>query len=67
MARVTGLEPATSGVTGRRSNQLSYTRAYAVNTRSPLFRALPYGLQRPVSIHCNSGFSGMIQMMPVTM
>ena len=27
MARVTGLEPAASGVTGRRSNQLSYTRA----------------------------------------
>src|SRR5260370_31472680 len=25
MARVTGLEPATSGVTGRHSNQLSYT------------------------------------------
>ena len=24
MARTTGLEPATSGVTGRRSNQLSY-------------------------------------------
>ncbi len=28
MARVTGPEPATSGVTGRRSNQLSYTRAF---------------------------------------
>jgi hypothetical protein len=28
VARVTGLEPATSGVTGRHSNQLSYTRAY---------------------------------------
>jgi hypothetical protein len=33
MARVTGLEPATSGVTGRRSNQLSYTRASARRKR----------------------------------
>ena len=30
MARVTGLEPAASAVTGRRSNQLSYTRAFEV-------------------------------------
>jgi DNA-binding transcriptional ArsR family regulator len=29
MARLTGLEPATSGVTGRHSNQLSYSRAQA--------------------------------------
>ena len=28
MARLTGLEPATPGVTGRYSNQLSYNRAH---------------------------------------
>ncbi len=33
MARLTGLEPATSGVTGRHSNQLSYNRA-VVSSRS---------------------------------
>jgi hypothetical protein len=36
MARVTGLEPATSGVTGRHSNQLSYTRAFFV---------MPFGIR----------------------
>ena len=30
MAGATGLEPATSGVTGQRSNQLSYTPAVSV-------------------------------------
>ena len=33
MARVTGLEPATSGVTGRHSNRLSYTRALRITGR----------------------------------
>jgi hypothetical protein len=38
MAGVTGLEPATSGVTGRRSNQLSYTpEASAPRRRQILF------------------------------
>ena len=32
MAGVTGLEPATSGVTGRHSNQLSYTPANSART-----------------------------------
>ncbi len=34
MARLTGLEPATSGVTGRHSNQLSYNRATRDGTKS---------------------------------
>src|SRR3546814_15834982 len=43
LARVTGVEPATSGVTGRHSNQLSYTRASLVKGRKPLSRG---GLDR---------------------
>ena len=35
MARVTGLEPATSGVTGRHSNRLSYNRASATGKSGP--------------------------------
>ena len=34
MAGTTGLEPATSDVTGRRSNQLSYVPAEAVTSVS---------------------------------
>ncbi len=30
VARLTGLEPATPGVTGRYSNQLSYNRAWGL-------------------------------------
>ena len=33
MAGATGLEPATSGVTGRRSNQLSYAPAASTEAR----------------------------------
>jgi hypothetical protein len=42
MARATGLEPATSGVTGRHSNRLSYAR---VENRSAA--ALIYAPRRP--------------------
>ncbi len=48
MARVTGLEPATSGVTGRHSNQLSYTRA---------FHFQPFGwVVTDVSVRCERSF-----------
>ena len=42
VARVTGLEPATLGVTGRYSNQLSYTR-------SPLGAPPLWQVRRPVN------------------
>jgi hypothetical protein len=43
MARVTGLEPATSGVTGRHSNQLSYTRAFPYRERQAASRGRRLG------------------------
>ncbi len=50
MARVTGLEPATSGVTGRHSNRLSYTRAPTLpkgrSRRSGWIRSKPVSVKR---------------------
>ncbi len=43
VAGVTGLEPAASGVTGRRSNQLSYTPYRAVKPRPEAIFSM-YGL-----------------------
>jgi hypothetical protein len=49
MARETGLEPAASAVTGRRSNQLSYSRKISitrVRTATRVSRAVRYGFGR---------------------
>ena len=40
MARLTGLEPATPGVTGRYSNQLSYNRAFRSKARQGMMARL---------------------------
>ena len=48
MARATGLEPATSGVTGRHSNQLSYARAGRLR-RGGRQRGVDYGDRPEVS------------------
>ena len=42
MAGTTGLEPATSGVTGRRSNQLNYVPAIVVGETG--IEPVTYGL-----------------------
>ena len=47
---MTGLEPATSGVTGRHSNQLSYTRVSQPERRCAAARGVVYaGLSPPSS------------------
>jgi hypothetical protein len=56
MARVTGLEPAASGVTGRRSNQLSYTRA------SDGSAAVGVPLTTQVTLPCQRRFSMKIKL-----
>ena len=48
LAGATGLEPATSCVTGRRSNQLNYAPAVGVTMRSLLYLGVPsVALQYP--------------------
>ncbi len=55
MAGVTGLEPAASGVTGRRSNQLSYTPEKGPDLAART--AVMYSSPREVSSDPWPGFS----------
>ena len=52
MARLTGLEPATPGVTGRYSNQLSYNRhlVSGLPRRGRVLRGFAGGVKRAVEI-----------------
>ena len=52
LAGATGLEPATSGVTGRRSNQLSYAPSgNAADLNAPLPQVKP---RRPATCSCGA-------------
>jgi hypothetical protein len=53
VAGVTGLEPATSGVTGRRSNQLSYTPV-ARAPRRRLILCPSGGVNAPIEARCGA-------------
>ena len=56
MARETGLEPATPGVTGRYSNQLSYSRSVCEGVISPHANACPY--KKSTSATCKVSCAG---------
>jgi hypothetical protein len=60
MAGVTGLEPAASGVTGRRSNQLSYTPAAMIRLgATPTPRRPTLSSNATPFRHCNAICSGI--------
>jgi hypothetical protein len=61
VAGVTGLEPAASGVTGRRSNRLSYTPLRAATSsqrRSSLHVRVRIPQVKPGSYRCAALFAG---------
>ena len=62
MAGRTGLEPATSGVTGRRSNQLNYRPRET--TRTNIFKEPVFGIKPTGDLPDKSGRSNQLNYRP---
>jgi hypothetical protein len=62
MAGTTGLEPATSAVTGQRSNQLNYVPAFSLRGLAEN----PHSYWRFVEFNCFASFAHLHPILPLS-